>query len=78
MTNDQDRPASQSETGPVRPPVAGHAHSIDSTPDSQPDVRAQHGQTGLLLELMREMRGQRESFQEAQRCLLYTSDAADE
>jgi protease-4 len=28
---------------------------------------AQHGQTGLLLELMREMRGQRESFQEAQR-----------
>ena len=67
MTNDQDRPASQSEADPVRPPVAGHAHSIDAAPASQADVKAQHGQTGLLLELMREMRGQRESFQEAQR-----------
>ncbi len=67
MTNDQDRPASQSETGPVRPPMAGQADGNDATPDSQASVRAQHGQTGLLLELMREMRGQRESFQEAQR-----------
>ena len=67
MTNDQDRPASQSETGPVRPPMAGQADGNDATPDSQANVMAQHGQTGLLLELMREMRGQRESFQEAQR-----------
>jgi protease-4 len=57
MTNDQDRPASQSEAVPVRSPVAGQADNNDATP----------GQTGLLLELMREMRGQRESFQEAQR-----------
>ena len=67
MTNDQDRPASQSETGPVRPPMVGQADGNDVTPDSQANVMAQHGQTGLLLELMREMRGQRESFQEAQR-----------
>ena len=46
MTNDQDRPASQSEAVPVRSPVAGQADNNDATP----------GQTGLLLELMREMR----------------------
>ena len=57
MTNDQDRPASQSETGPVRPPMAGQADGNDATPDSQANVRAQHGQTGLLMELMRETYG---------------------
>ena len=57
MTNDQDRPTSQSDAVPVRSSVAGQADNNDATP----------GQTGLLLELMREMRGQRESFQEAQR-----------
>jgi protease-4 len=68
MTNDQDRPAPQSEACSVRPPVAGLADSIEETPHSQDDVRPpQLGQTSLLLELMREMRGQRESFQEAQR-----------
>jgi protease IV len=67
MTNDQDSPASRSEARPVLPPLAGQPDRIDETPGSQADVPAQHGQTGLLLELIREMRGQRESYQEAQR-----------
>ncbi len=67
MTNDQDPPAPQPATGPLRAPAPGVAASFDTPPDSQAGVTSQHGQTGLLLELMREMRGQRESFQEAQR-----------
>ena len=67
MTNDQDPPAPKPATGPLRAPAPGVAASIDTPPGSQADVTSQHGQTGLLLELMREMRGQRESFQEAQR-----------
>ena len=43
MTNDQDRPASQSEAGPVRPPVAGQADSNDATPDSQAMSRLSTG-----------------------------------
>lgn len=67
MNSDQDPPVPQPAAGPVRPPAAGLAESIDVPLGSQADVTPQHGQTGLLLELMREMRGQRESFQEAQR-----------
>ena len=66
MTNDQEPSTPQPGASPVHSRGSGLEDSIKSPTSPQTDVTPQHGQTGLLLELMREMRGQRESFQVAQ------------
>ena len=67
MTNEQEPSAPRSGAGATRSGGPGPMERVDLPTESQTVITPQHGQTGLLLELMREMRGQRESFHEAQK-----------
>lgn len=67
MTNDEESHASRTAADAAQTNAKGLAENIDAPSAAHADITPQHGQTGVLLELMREMRGQRESFHEAQR-----------
>lgn len=67
MSTDREPAAPQRAAGSAHPRDASPTNDTDPPPGRQADAARQDAQTGLTLELMREMRGQRESFQEAQR-----------